>query len=599
MCGIIGYIGNGCALKILLDGLKRLEYRGYDSAGISIMNGKKIITYKTIGMVEELVSKLKYCNINSTIGIAHTRWATHGMVNIINAHPHLDCKNKIAVVHNGIIENYVTLKRILKNEGHEFVSDTDTEVLPHLIEKFYKGDLESAVASALKHVKGTYGIAVMHADEEKIVAARKGSSIVVGMGDRGNFVSSDAVSLAGYVRNIIYLDDFEIAVVARDRVEIKDMRMRKLKKNVMKMKYSVSNIGKQGYKHFMLKEICEQPQSLKNMLSYVVNNKIRLPIKVNTAKLDRIVITACGTSWHAGLIGKYLLERYVRIPVEVDYASEFIYRDPVIDNNTLVIVISQSGETADTLSALRIAKSRGAKTLAIVNTIGSTIAREADEVLYLNAGPEIGVAATKTFSSEILAMLLFSLYLAQKNGLKIEKDIMDSIKKTPKLVKRVIENKGYVKRIASLFASKRNFLYLGRGINFPVALEGALKLKEISYIHAEGYPAAEMKHGPIALIDKDMPTVFIANKNGAAYKKIIGNMEEVKSRGGIIITLATDEDEDIATLSDHIIYIPKILNELSPILNVIPLQFLAYYIADMKNLNVDRPRNLAKSVTVE
>ena len=599
MCGIIAYFGNRNASPVLIDGLKKLEYRGYDSAGVCLLNKDNIFSAKVKGRVSDLEKRIS--NLDSAnIGIAHTRWATHGEPNETNAHPHFDCKKEIAIVHNGIIENYTALKEILEKERHIFVSKTDSEVLSHLIEKFYEGNLEEAVVKALNLVEGTFGVAVICKRENKIVVARRGSPIVLGIGENENIIASDAVAVLPYTKKVIYLNDNEMVVLTKNNYSIKNFDGKDVEKVIDEIKWTASEIEKKGYKHFMLKEIFEQPLAIENTLRGRIADdlKIKLSIDIDFNSIKRIIIVACGTSWHSALIGKYLIERIAEFPVEVDYASEFRYRNPIVGAGDLLLVISQSGETADVLAALREAKKKGAKTLGIINVVGSTIAREVDSGIYLHAGPEIGVASTKAFSCQVTALLLFALFLAQQKGKVIEKQFFDEIHSLPKKVDEVLGQSEKIFTLAQKFKDSKNFIYLGRGVNFPVALEGALKLKEISYIHAEGYPAAEMKHGPIALIDSEMPVVFIATKDHT-YSKILSNMEEVSARGGQIIAIANELDSDILNLTKNIIMVPKCREELMPIINTIPLQILAYHIADSKGIDVDKPKNLAKSVTVE
>ena len=599
MCGIIGYIGQKNSTPFLIEGLKKLEYRGYDSAGLCVLKNKKLYTLKKKGKIAELEKDQRLKNISGLIGIAHTRWATHGEPNERNAHPHFDCHKNIAIAHNGIIENHTALKKILTKEGHRIISQTDSEIFAHLIEKFYQGNLEKAVSQTLKLVDGSYGLVVIHQQENKIIAARKGSPLIIGVGQNEMLVASDTAALLAHTKKVIYLDDEEMAIISKDKYSIKNLDGQRLNKQIEEIKWTVAQMEKKGFKHFMLKEIFEQPQSVTETIrGRIKNNKIKISIGFNLESIERIIITACGTSWHAALIGKYLLEQLAQIPTEVDYASEFRYRQPLIRKNNLMIAISQSGETADTLAALREAKKNQAKTLGIINVVGSTISREVDSGIYLYAGPEIGVASTKAFTSQVSALILLSLYLRQKQNLPLDKKILVDLKKIPEKIKEVLQVDRQIKKIAFAFKDARNFLYLGRGINFPVASEGALKLKEISYIHAEGYPAAEMKHGPIALIDSQMPVVFIAPKN-ALSSKIISNMQEVKARAGKIIAVTDYPDKEIKKVAEYIIKVPSINNYLSPIINSIPLQLLAYHIADLKNINVDKPRNLAKSVTVE
>ena len=599
MCGIIGYLGNRPAKQILLDGLKKLEYRGYDSAGICILKNKEFLIDKEVGPVAKLAAAAAKNSGDGVIGIAHTRWATHGRPSVLNAHPHFDCRRDIAIVHNGIIENYQSLKKILISEGHKFVSETDSEVLAHLIEKFYRGKLEEAVAKTLQLVEGSYGLVALSRREDKLIAARKSSPLIIGVGRGETFIASDIPAILKYTKKIIHLEDDDLAIIDRHGYRIKNRRGRTMDRHIEEVKLNVAQIEKKGFKHFMLKEIFEQPQSLANVVSgRLKNGKIKLSLHVQPRDFQKIIIVACGTSWHSALIGKYLLEEIARVPVAVDYASEFRYRNPLVGPDDLIIAISQSGETADTLAALREAKNKGAKTLSIVNVVGSTLTREVDSGIYLHAGPEIGVASTKAFTSQVAALLLFALYLRQQAGNKLDKKLLADLGRLPNLVEQTLKTDAALKSLARQFKDKSNFLYLGRGLNFPVALEGALKLKEISYIHAEGYPAAEIKHGPIALVDDKMPVVFIATKNDLS-DKIISNMQEIKARGGKIIAVVDQDYANIARLADYLIKVPVVHKLLAPIINVIPLQLLAYHIADSKGLDVDKPRNLAKSVTVE
>jgi len=597
MCGIIGYMGTRPAAPILVNGLRRLEYRGYDSVGLAVINGC-IECRKDAGRVNDVSRSSCLEDMKGSIGIAHTRWATHGEPNQRNAHPHMDCSGDIAIVHNGIIENYVSLKKMLEAEGHVMASDTDSEIIAHLIEKFYEGDLEKAARKALLQIQGTYGLAALHKDEKRIVVARNGSPLIIGVGENEVFAASDVSAILEHTKKMIYLDDREIGVIDHRGVVVKDLEDKRIEKELKEIEWNLSQIEKGGFKHFMLKEIFEQPESLKNAMRGRLGAEIKLSINSKIEECRRVILVAAGTSWHSALIGRYLLEDIAKMPTEVDYSSEFRYRNPLVSDKDLVVVISQSGETADTLAALREAKKKGAKTLGIVNVVGSTIAREANMGIYLHAGPEIGVASTKAFTSQVAALCMLALYLQRKKEGKADPKLMRELGRMPAKIQSVLKNNGKIKAIAKAVYRHKNFLYLGRGINFPVALEGALKLKEISYIHAEGYPAAEMKHGPIALIDENMPVVFIANR-GKGYEKILSNMEEVKARRGKIIAIATEGDEEIRRLADWVIYVPRTLDNLTPIINSIPLQLLAYYIADMKRLDVDKPRNLAKSVTVE
>ncbi|MBI4409326.1 MAG: glutamine--fructose-6-phosphate transaminase (isomerizing) [Gemmatimonadetes bacterium] len=611
MCGIVGYVGPRLATPLLLEGLRRLEYRGYDSAGVSILANGRLDTRKAAGKISELEELLRNDGEpGGTCGIAHTRWATHGAPNTVNAHPHIDCAGEFAVVHNGIIENSATLRLKLESLGHAFRTETDTEVIAHLIEEAYDGSLEEAVRAALKQVEGTYGLAIVSSrDQGKIVAARRGSPLLLGIGQEGEyFVASDAAAVVAHTRRVVYLDDGELAVISPEGYTILALRGGPVTKEIMQVSWDLDAIEKSGHPHFMLKEIFEQPESLRNTM------RGRLLEEEGTARLgglnltpeqllsfDRIIITACGTSWHAGLIGEYMLEEHARIPVEVEYASEFRYRNPVVNEKTLVITISQSGETADTLAAVREAKRRGATVLGIVNVVGSTIAREAHGGVYLHAGPEVGVASTKAFTSQVAALTLFTLLLGRLRGhvsILQGREIVAALRRLPEQAEQVLQLNDRIRELAHTYKQNSNFLYLGRGYNFPAALEGALKLKEISYIHAEGLPAAEMKHGPIALIDENMPVVVIAPHDGV-YSKIVSNIEEVKARGGRIIAVVTDGNGELRDRVDHIIPVPQTLDLLAPVLVTVPLQLLAYHIAVLRGCDVDQPRNLAKSVTVE
>ena len=608
MCGIIGYIGKRGATPLLLEGLRRMEYRGYDSAGVAVMNGKGVETRKAAGKIAELEAALSSSPVEGDLGIGHTRWATHGVPNECNAHPHLDCKGHVAVVHNGIIENSGTLKTGLVARGHKFVSDTDTEVIAHLVEDAFDGSLEDAVIEALWQIEGTYGIAVVSSlDKNKIVAARKGSPLLIGLGDKEFYVASDVSAILAQTREVVYLDDGDVAVLTRDGYTVLNQRAQQLEKGVSKIDWDLDQIERGGFDHFMLKEIFEQPATVENCM------RGRLLPDQGTSKLgginlsddqllkfDNILITACGTSWHSALIGEHMLEELARIPVEVEYASELRYRNPIITDKTLCIVISQSGETADTLAAMREAKARGAFTYGIVNVVGSTIARESDGGIYVHAGPEIGVASTKAFTSQVMALLLFTLKLARLKNLSVVqgREIIEQMRALPKKIESILDRAHEVEKIADDFKDATNFLYLGRGYSFPTALEGALKLKEISYIHAEGYPAAEIKHGPIALIDADMPVVFIA-PHDAVFDKVVSNIHEVKARGGRVIAITSREEDVLEGKLDYEFRIPETADLLTPVLASVPLQLLAYYIAVKRGANVDQPRNLAKSVTVE
>jgi glucosamine--fructose-6-phosphate aminotransferase (isomerizing) len=610
MCGIVAYTGPRQGAALVLEGLKRLEYRGYDSAGLAVVNDSGLEVHKAPGKIAMLEKRLAGRLPEGHTAMAHTRWATHGAPTEANAHPHTDCGGTIAVVHNGIIENAGVLRTALTKRGHVFRSETDTEVLAHLIEELHgKGEpLGEAVAGALQQVDGTYGIAVVSTREpDTIVAARKGSPLLVAIGTGENWVASDASAVLAHTRSVVYLDDGEIAVVRPNDYRILDLAAVEKEKTVTHIEWDLATIERGGYQHFMLKEIMEQPESVRNTLRGRLleeEGAVRLG-GLNLSddellKIDRIVITACGTSWHSALIGEYMMEELARIPTEVEYASEFRYRNPIVDERTLVVGISQSGETADTLAALREAKRRGARTLGLVNVVGSTIAREVDGGIYLHAGPEIGVASTKAFTSQIAALALLTLQMGRLRSLSIlqGREVVRALARLPELVERVLAKAPEVEQLAERLVRTANALYLGRGYNFPVALEGALKLKEISYIHAEGYPAAEMKHGPIALIDDMMPVVFVAPRD-AVYQKVVSNVEEVKARGGRVIAIVTEGDTGVARLADHKIEIPETLDLLTPVLSVLPLQLLAYYIAVRRGCNVDQPRNLAKSVTVE
>lgn len=610
MCGIVGYIGSKNCVPILIEGLKRLEYRGYDSAGVGLINTKECKVYKTKGKVSELEKIVLKESLHSHLGIGHTRWATHGEPSMINAHPHMNEEKTLFLIHNGIIENYVSLKKGLLNEGYNFVSETDTEVLAHLIDRYLKlkNNLFQAVRYALNEVEGTYGIAVIYNGEpDKIIAAKKGSPLVIGVGKNENFVASDVNALIAHTSQVVYLEDGEIAEIFQDHFHAKTISDENIIKEIHEVDMSVDEITKGGYAHYMLKEIMEQPESLYNSM------RGRLVLKEGISKLgglqgyeeriaesDRIIISACGTSWHAALVGEYMMEQLTGIPVEVEYASEFRYRHPIISPKDTVIFISQSGETADTLAALKEAKKKGALCLGVCNVVGSSIARESHAGVYIHAGPEIGVASTKAFTSQLLVLALITLLIARRKNLNQldGQEIINELQSLTKKVETILKHNDEIEKIADKYVDCKNFLYLGRGYNFPVALEGALKLKEISYIHAEGYPAAEMKHGPIALIDDNMPVVFIAMKD-SVYEKVVSNIEEVKARKGRILAIINEEDVQIEKLVDHVIRVPKTIDILQPILSVIPLQLLAYHIAVKKGLNVDQPRNLAKSVTVE
>ena len=618
MCGIIGYIGTREATPLLVEGLKRLEYRGYDSAGVAVQNGAGVEVRKTAGKIARLEELLTEDPAQGVVGIAHTRWATHGAPTTPNAHPHVDDSGQIALVHNGIIENADALRRELRELGYEFRTDTDTEVLAHLVAMLFEGSLEQAVAATLTQVEGTYGLAVLSSlDPGKIVVARHGAPLLLGLAENGEkamFVASDVAAVLGHTRKVVYLDDGELAVLRNDGYELMDLGSldpshppRFIEKEISHISWNLDRIERSGFPHFMLKEIFEQPDTIRNAM------RGRVLEEEGTARLgglhgifdrlnsaQRIIFTACGTSWHAALVGEYLLEEYARIPVEVEYASEFRYRNPVIPENTVVVAISQSGETADTLAALREAKKRGATTMGIVNVVGSTIARQTDGGVYTHTGPEIGVASTKAFTGQLTVLSLFALMMARRRGMSIlqGREIVAALRDLPEKVEQLLSTQELVHQIAAEYADHPNFLYLGRGAHFPVALEGALKLKEISYIHAEGYPAAEMKHGPIALIDEEMPVVVLA-PNDPVYSKVVSNVEEVKARGGKVIAVVSEGDRVLSEKVDHVITVPSTIEMLQPILMSIPLQMLAYQIAVRRGCSVDQPRNLAKSVTVE
>ncbi len=608
MCGIIGYVGHREAVPLLINGLKRMEYRGYDSSGIALISSGQFKIIKKKGRIAALESSLNGDNDlhEASIGIGHTRWATHGAPSEINAHPHSSQSGKITLIHNGIIENYSELRQALANKGHTFTSETDTEVIAHLIEEEYEDDLELATVRALRRVDGTYGLAVLHLDHpECMVVARKGSPLVVGVGTNEYFVASDLAAMVEHTRDVIFLEDGEVGTITRNGFHHIDLESVPVRREPTRIDFTLEQIEKGGYKHFMLKEIMEQPRTLEDTMRgrlMIDDGDINLGglhrYMDQLKKAERIVLLACGTSYHSALVGEYFIEEWARIPVEVEYASEFRYRNPIIPENTVAIAISQSGETADTLAALREAKARGALGLGIVNTVGSTIARESDGGTYLHAGPEIGVASTKAFTSQVCVLAMLGVLLGRQRDMEAEEArvILQQMRQIPELVGKILSDWSKIEDIAKTFSRSSNFLYLGRGPNYPVAMEGALKLKEISYIHAEGYPAAEMKHGPIALIDRMMPVVCIATHDHT-YQKVISNIEEVRSRGGVVIAVVNEDDDKIHMLSDYVIRIPSCHPMLMPILSVIPLQLLAYRVADLLGWDVDKPRNLAKSVT--
>ena len=613
MCGIVGYIGHRNAYQIIINGLHRLEYRGYDSAGVALLNGSNLNIYKKAGKVSELENFAENFDKSGTIGMGHTRWATHGPPNDVNSHPHLSGDGQLAIIHNGIIENYSALKEELKSRGHVFLSDTDTEVLIHLIENIKKEanlTLNEAVQLALKEVIGAYAIVIIDKNNpHEIIAARKGSPMVIGIGEGEYFIASDATPIVEYTKNVIYLNDNEIAYIKRDGLIITNNENEVVASPyIQELELKLEMLEKGGYSHFMLKEIYEQARSVRDSMRgriYPQKGLVKLSGIADYAELfknaNRIIIVACGTSWHAGLVGEYLIEEYARIPVEVEYASEFRYRNPIILENDIVIAISQSGETADTMAALNLAKQKGATIFGICNVVGSSIPRLTDAGVYTHAGPEIGVASTKAFTAQVTVLTLIAFYLAQEKG-AISKSklatLLTELDSIPELIKKTLSCDSKCLEIAERFQDATNALFLGRGSSFPVALEGALKLKEISYIHAEGYPAAEMKHGPIALIDEKMPVIVIATQN-SSYEKVISNIQEVKARKGQVIAIVTEGDVEVKKMADFVIEIPHANEAFLPLLATIPLQLLAYHIAVLRGCNIDQPRNLAKSVTVE
>lgn len=611
MCGIVGYIGARNALPIVVEALKRLEYRGYDSSGCALINEASLQVYKKQGKIIELERALpEPSKCEGNIAIAHTRWATHGEPNEINAHPHTDCHGRLAIVHNGIIENYKLLREQLTDLGHRFVSNTDTEVIVHLIEQFLTSEacLEDAVREAMKRVEGTYGLVVLSQDEpNKLIAVRKGSPLIIGINDHEHFITSDVSAIIIHTKRVIYLQDGELCIVRSDGFEITTLDRTRVKPQISVVDWDISAIEKGEFKHFMLKEIFEQPLTIGNGYRGRINEAmgtarlggLNLP-SFELRKIKQIHLIACGTSYHAALIGKYIIEDMARIPVHAEYASEYRYRNPIIPEDTLVFVISQSGETADTLAAMREAKAKGARVLGITNVVGSTVARESDGGTYIHAGSEIGVASTKAFTSQVTILTLLAVFLGRMNHLSAIQgmEYIRELERIPDKVGKILEQNDRIRDIASSIMNSDHSLYLGRGVNYPVALEGALKLKEISYIHAEGYPAAEMKHGPIALIDENMPVVAIAT-NDPLYDKIYSNLQEVRARKARLITIASEGDIELEKISEHVIHIPDTLTNLQPLLTVIPLQLLAYHVADLRGFDVDQPRNLAKSVTVE
>lgn len=598
MCGIVGYIGPKPAVPILLDGLSKLEYRGYDSAGIAVQQDDSLAIVKQTGRIAALRETPALQEVKGTVGIAHTRWATHGAPTVVNAHPHADCKGEIAIVHNGIVENYHQLRTQLESEGHKFASATDSEVLAHLIEKNYTGDLAAAVRAALHEVSGTFGLAVVHKTDAKLVAARRGSPLILGIGKGENLIASDVSAVIALTKDVVYLDDDQVAEVTADGFSVTDLDGKPVEMPVQTVTWDADQLEKGGYKHFMLKEIMEQPLAVRQALTgRLKDGKVTLDLKL-PEKVSRIVMVACGTSWHAGLTGKYIIEQLVGIPVEVDYASEFRYRQPLLRPDDLLIAISQSGETADTLAAIDEAKEHGVPTLGIVNVVGSTIAREVDSVLYLNAGPEIGVASTKAFTCQVVCMLLLALSWQEQQGKTPDAKLIADLESLPDTIETTVKQSDAIATIAADYKETRDAIFLGRLGNFPVALEGALKLKEISYVHAEGYPAAEMKHGPIALVDDKMLVVFLAPSD-EMLEKVVSNMQEIKARSGQVLAVVTEKNGAVDTLADHTILVPLVHKLLQPLIDNLPLQLLAYHIADQRGIDVDKPRNLAKSVTVE
>lgn len=609
MCGIVGYIGQSEALPILVGGLKKLEYRGYDSSGIAVIENGSIHVVKASGKISALEDKLKSQKVTGKTGIAHTRWATHGAPTVENAHPHTSYDGKISIVHNGIIENYASLKAKLISEGIKFQSETDTEVLAHLIARFYKGDLKAAVLKALDKVEGTFGLAVICSEEPgTLIGARRGSPLILGIGSNSDFfLASDVSAIINHTQKVVYLDDNDIVQITGNNYSIVNMNSHEVQREVKDVEFDADAVAKGGFAHFMLKEIFEQPEVLRNtmrgrLLSAEGNAKLAgLDTNIKELRnINRIIITACGTSYYAGMVGEYMIEDLAGVPVEVEYASEFRYRNPIIKPGTLVLAISQSGETADTLAALKEAQQKGATALAICNGVGSTIARTSDGGVYLHAGPEIGVASTKAFTSQVTVLAMIALLLGRQRRLSFESgaDIVKAMQELPTLVEQTLQLSDQIAGIANKYVKANNFLYLGRHFNYPVAMEGALKLKEISYIHAEGYPAAEMKHGPIALIDENMPVVVIAPKD-ALFDKVISNVREIKARGGRVIAVTTEDCKPLDEFADHLIKVPKTIPMLMPIVTCVPLQLLAYHIAVLRGNDVDQPRNLAKSVTVE
>ncbi len=608
MCGIVGYIGDRQAAPILLEGLKKLEYRGYDSAGVAVYDGDKINVVKTKGRLSILEEKLKGgSNLSGTMGIGHTRWATHGAPSDINSHPHTSLSGNIAVVHNGIIENYLKLRDDLAEKGYKFVSETDTEVIAHLVDYYYKGDLVDALIKAINRIEGSYALGIICKERpDEIVAVRKDSPLIVGLGDQENFIASDIPAILEYTRNIYLLEDNEVVLLKKDDVKIYNLNKEEIKKEVFTVQWDVSAAEKGGYEHFMIKEICEQPKAVRDtVFPRIKEGKIVLDdIKLTKEEIDdikKIYIVACGTAYYAGIVGKYIIEKLARIPVEADVASEFRYRNPIVDENTLVIIISQSGETADTLAALREARRKGARVLSVVNVVGSSIARESDDVLYTWAGPEIAVASTKAYSTQLNAMYLIALHIALIKGTITQEEadkVIEALKQLPEKIQHILDNKEKIQYFASQYFRSKDIFFLGRGLDYAVALEGSLKLKEISYIHSEAYAAGELKHGTIALIEDGTLVVAVATQEHL-LEKMLSNIKEVKARGAVVLAIAQEGNTEIEKEADYVIYIPKTDPLLTSSLTVIPLQLFAYYVAVAKGCDVDKPRNLAKSVTVE
>jgi len=606
MCGIIGYIGNNQALPILIEGLRRMEYRGYDSSGVALNNNNIIKSVKAVGKIENLEKKLG--KIKGTVGIAHTRWATHGEPTEENAHPHSDCSSKIWVVHNGIIENYQDLKNELKSRGHKFMSDTDTEVIAHLVEDVYNGDIASTTKKIIKLIKGAYGIVVMHADEpNRLIAARYGSPLVIGFGENETILASDVSAILRHTNQVLYLEDGELVDLKRDTYTLYNSKLKEKKAKLEEIEWDIDMAEKKGYKHFMKKEIFEQPESVTNSIRgrlVAKDGKVKLggldSIANITRFIEKVNIVACGTAFHAGLVAKMMLEEYAGLPTDVEYASEFRYRKPALDQRTAVLAISQSGETADTLAALKEAKEKGCLSLGVVNVVGSTIARESEAGVYNHIGPEIAVASTKAYTSQLAILTLFTIFFGRQRQMSMTmgKRIVDELKTIPAKIDWILKQDKKIYRIAKKYQNANHFMYIGRKYNYPTALEGALKLKELSYIHAEGAPSGELKHGPIAMIDEKFPSLCIAPQD-SVYEKNKSNIEEIKARKGKVISITTKENKELNDISDDVIFIPKTLEMLTPILATIPLQIFAYYMAVLNNRDVDKPRNLAKSVTVE